>query len=538
MNNITSTTTTTSSSSTTITSTSIEMDQHNIPTNSSPIYYTREQLIAPPYTLIADILSIPVHIIKSISNINVEGGLSCIITRHTINYFETNNNTASSIPIPSTLPTSFIIKTNRPNTSDNNENLTKNVGLTREALFYTVLSKKILRTLHEATSSTTTTTITNNQDNNNIISIPYCYYGYADTQTGNKLMVLEDASNINISCPTPTSINNTSSSALTNLPPINSGICFGPGSPLNWNHKPEIFENAYQYYGNCSDVTSSAFFMAANLHNSYFGDKTLLTYPWLRGVNAYINPNLGKEEFLNTQAYAMNNWKSYIENNTVWKQNLENYTKYYQENSHHSKFLQFQNKCSLQHTNTIKINDVEWPEYLLEIITLSLSQISWETYQLSLTTNKFRQYYTLVHGDYHPGNILIYSQNMKNKYAKIMVLDYENIGIGSGPQDCGQFIISHMDPKDRQTTLLPTEKDFFYTHYYQHLSTNIQQLFTFEECYQEYIYGGIERWVWLLCLLGSLCPSSYIQYWVNQLSTFCEDHSESLNFKQLSQPRL
>ena len=46
----------------------------------------------------------------------------------------------------------------------------------------------------------------------------------------------------------------------------------------------------------------------------------------------------------------------------------------------------------------------------------------------------------------HPS---IFQESEGSKDFKLLLLDWENVGIGSGPQEIGQYLISHMDPSLR-----------------------------------------------------------------------------------------
>jgi len=59
----------------------------------------------------------------------------------------------------------------------------------------------------------------------------------------------------------------------------------------------------------------------------------------------------------------------------------------------------------------------------------SVGKISWESYKNRLGLEKV---WTLVHGDYHPANQLI---DPKQEDARVTSLDWEMVGLGSGPQE-------------------------------------------------------------------------------------------------------
>lgn len=46
-------------------------------------------------------------------------------------------------------------------------------------------------------------------------------------------------------------------------------------------------------------------------------------------------------------------------------------------------------------------------------------------------------------------HLSIFQEGEGSKDFKLLLLDWENVGIGSGPQEIGQYLISHMDPSLR-----------------------------------------------------------------------------------------
>ena len=53
---------------------------------------------------------------------------------------------------------------------------------------------------------------------------------------------------------------------------------------------------------------------------------------------------------------------------------------------------------------------------------------------------------------------------------RLILLDWENVGVGSGPQEIAQFLISHMDPGLRATV----ESEVLQEYYHSLISRNPQ----------------------------------------------------------------
>ena len=64
---------------------------------------------------------------------------------------------------------------------------------------------------------------------------------------------------------------------------------------------------------------------------------------------------------------------------------------------------------------------------MIQAMDKSVSNISWESYKERINMDSV---WTLVHGDYHPANQLI---NPDSDEVKVTTLDWEMVGLGSGP---------------------------------------------------------------------------------------------------------
>jgi hypothetical protein len=101
-----------------------------------------------------------------------------------------------------------------------------------------------------------------------------------------------------------------------------------------------------------------------------------------------------------------------------------------------------------------------------------------------------------------------------------VLLDLEMVGVGSGPQELAQMLISHMEPALRAAC----ELQLLRAYHTELLSRGVQQL-SWEACLAEYRAGGAARWIWFLPVLAAACPAPMTQFWINQLQAFLEDHN-------------
>lgn len=94
----------------------------------------------------------------------------------------------------------------------------------------------------------------------------------------------------------------------------------------------------------------------------------------------------------------------------------------------------------------------------------------------------------------------------------------EVVGVGSGPQDLSQYLISHMNPSERRLNEGELLKD-----YHENLLKGGVVGYSLQDCQQDYIEGGVGRWIWLLAVLSDMCPDDWVQYFVNQVDSFVKD---------------
>ena len=126
---------------------------------------------------------------------------------------------------------------------------------------------------------------------------------------------------------------------------------------------------------------------------------------------------------------------------------------------------------------------------------------------------------TMVHGDFHPSNVVVRRPTSCSQRCQVILVDWEAVGVGSGPQDLGQFLISHSSPANRrteeQTALLAYQQELAC------LGVNV----TTEYVLREYIDGGIGRWFWLFGVCGGLkVPLPALQFFHDQMLAFLVDH--------------
>merc|ERR1719320_1816848 len=83
--------------------------------------------------------------------------------------------------------------------------------------------------------------------------------------------------------------------------------------------------------------------------------------------------------------------------------------------------------------------NIRWDPLVRRIVEKAMRGISWESQKERLNADS---HYCLVHGDFWPGNVMIstdHNADAKNADERhLRLLDWEMVGVGSGPQELGQ----------------------------------------------------------------------------------------------------
>ena len=142
-----------------------------------------------------------------------------------------------------------------------------------------------------------------------------------------------------------------------------------------------------------------------------------------------------------------------------------------------------------------------------KIVDKAVAGISWDA-QLQRLNVKDSQW-TLCHGDFWPGNVMWMTNEdegcvtrEKRSSSPIRFIDWEMVGVGSGPQDLGQYVISNMDPGERRQCERHLVEAYYkelmeYSRQHDEGTTALSS-YTWDECWYEYRVGGFERWIWFL----------------------------------------
>ena len=280
-----------------------------------------------------------------------------------------------------------------------------------------------------------------------------------DMSTGEKCILLED-----LSCC------------------VQAGYFYGVSNPNNWGKDLDKAQRGFTI--DRAEVTELALSVGAKLHASTWNSAALKeqarSLSWLRGAEWLVGE--GRASWEASQASVARMWESV-------------------------KVKLADGSCT-----------VSFDPLLVSCLDASVAKIDWDVFQIELASRPF----CLTHGDFHPANFMVRPKDAAGRHT-LALLDWEIVGLGSGPQDVGQFLISHYDPEERAAV----EREVV-QRYFEELALLVPddavRSMTSEECWAEYIDGGLGRWLWFVPMLVLMCPPKMGQFFVDQVTHFAATH--------------
>lgn len=261
---------------------------------------------------------------------------------------------------------------------------------------------------------------------------------------------------------------------------VPSGTFFGAGNPNNWGVKDKL-EAMCEGNPGAAEITAQHFSLYARLHGTYWRSAELFQKPWLRASDWMRGE--GEATWTASQQMSQGAWS----------------------------------KCKA----AIDAGEapIKWDEHVVACLDVSFGRVSWEAYQEELKTRP----YCLVHGDAHPHNALWVEQRTPN--ARLCLIDFEMVGLGSPAQELGQYVVSHVTPELRRAH----ERDWV-GKYHAELLSSLRangsdaeaDAYALDDCWAEYVAGGVGRWAWFIPLFMRMPPMA--QFFHDQLAAFLHDH--------------
>jgi hypothetical protein len=248
-----------------------------------------------------------------------------------------------------------------------------------------------------------------------------------------------------------------------------------------------------------------AFVAAARLHGRFLLDSALLDKEYLRAAD-WVH-GTGKEGFLRVANFAIEAWK----------------------------------RVCAKHLPSGEAGEavVRIDDRIVRFMRNAIDKIDFEEYaamwrrplpegKLDDTAGK-KKLWTMVHGDFHPANFMVVDPHHRDTDFSLTLLDWEACGVGCGPQDLGQFIISHCTAEMWRS--FASEAIAAYRSTLMDVLTQLrgadlaEQLCPSLECiHADHIEGGLCRWAWLLPVCMEVCPPAAAQYFHDQVLSFMLDH--------------
>lgn len=179
-----------------------------------------------------------------------------------------------------------------------------------------------------------------------------------------------------------------------------------------------------------------------------------------------------------------------------------------------------------------KIAAIGYDARLIKLVEASFAATTWAT----CLEDVRRRSWTLVHGDFHPGNMLWRTGSTPRVgEPSIVLVDWEVVGWGNGPQEIAQFFISHsaatarrgyyMEVLQRYVDGVNRRRAFLNAqHGSQHDGTAAVKPLVMSEVLDDYIHCGLGRWLFVIPFLVKHCPVGMNKYWHDQVLTFAIDH--------------
>jgi len=309
---------------------------------------------------------------------------------------------------------------------------------------------------------------------------PEIYYAYGDPETGEKVVIMEDLSQR----------------------AVDSAVFFGPGNPNNWKRdlRAEVARGGDAPPETVTEVTFKAI---AKIHARFWRRSDLLLSDdktWLRG-----------QQWL--QGEGRDTWEA--------SQNLVRQI-----------WTKMNGNGSLD-------GAIDWDPVLRSMTARAVDGISWEAQLRRLHPDG---HWTLVHGDFWPGNAMWMIDHADDNAGRdeggddhtgrIRLVDWEMCGLGSGPQDLGQYAMSNLEPAVRRL-----HERRLVEAYHDELKAamasagNDKHDVTWEYVWREYTIGGLERWMWFLVYFLGQGPHfrDWAQFFHDQMAAFVRDHGLSVD---------
>ncbi|EGC35548.1 hypothetical protein DICPUDRAFT_152111 [Dictyostelium purpureum] len=246
-------------------------------------------------------------------------------------------------------------------------------------------------------------------------------------------------------------------------------------------------------------IFEDCFLETSKLHIEYFRDSSILKeknsdgvdMTWLKNFNVYNGE--GKEKWMESKEYLVSTWKN----------------------------------IALPKIAALK-DSINNSDLLIKVVEEFYSNYyTWENQLKRIDISNPKTSFTLTHGDFHAGNVMVPNLQYKSVSGvpekTFYLLDWSEIGINCPFADVAQFIISNCNNVEFRRA---NEEKLFKSYWNSLIESgkvNIEH-FPFEYCFKLYKRGGIERWIVLDSMMSTMVDGDHFVFFMNQLSNFIIDH--------------
>eukprot|EP00568_Trieres_chinensis_P009205 CAMPEP_0183304322 /NCGR_PEP_ID=MMETSP0160_2-20130417/9447_1 /TAXON_ID=2839 ORGANISM="Odontella Sinensis, Strain Grunow 1884" /NCGR_SAMPLE_ID=MMETSP0160_2 /ASSEMBLY_ACC=CAM_ASM_000250 /LENGTH=402 /DNA_ID=CAMNT_0025467351 /DNA_START=261 /DNA_END=1469 /DNA_ORIENTATION=+ len=124
-----------------------------------------------------------------------------------------------------------------------------------------------------------------------------------------------------------------------------------------------------------------------------------------------------------------------------------------------------------------------------------------------------RKEFTLCHGDFHPFNVMWVND-------QAVLYDWEMVRLGLPGQELGQYMMNVSVDLRRKF-----EREALSGYHRRLGELGVSPCrYSFDELWDDYVFGGSAKFIWMLPILIAFCPMPLAQFCCDQMASFFEDH--------------
>eukprot|EP00040_Diaphanoeca_grandis_P027478 m.156550 g.156550 ORF g.156550 m.156550 type:complete len:394 (-) comp31003_c0_seq2:1304-2485(-) len=257
-----------------------------------------------------------------------------------------------------------------------------------------------------------------------------------------------------------------------------SGQLLGTSHPHTWEKRADVEAKTKTGPG-AKAVITSTFEATAQLHANYWMSEAIQDLAWVLGRRNPSDDDKTKWETMTGYSYGL------------WQKAREG------------------------------VEGLSWSPEFGAIMDASMDKLSWE----DLVESKKKTVFTLVQGDFHPFNVMWVDDHA-------VLFDWEMVSAGSPGQELGQYMMNIEIELRRDL-----EREVVTSYHTKLTGCGVRaEECTMDALWQEYVFGGAAKWIWLLPILFDMFEKPKAQWFINQMAAFFKDHG--ITKDNVAQPRM